>query len=86
MEKNFRNDLLKRSEVSFDFVSEGNPGDAKVNEEIVSKFKVDANNVVLKRVKSNFGRKIFSVEAFIYDSVEDKDKVEAKKKVKEAKK
>ena len=80
--KDFRNDLLKRRELVLEFVSQGNPGKSEVMKGIAGDLKVQEENVVLKNVHSNFGRNSFSVNVTVYDSVADKDKTEAKKKVK----
>lgn len=84
--KDFRNDLLKRKEVLFSVKAHSNPGVAKMQQDCANHFKTEAENVVIKKLLNNFGTKEFSVEAFIYDSVKDKENIEPKKKVKEAKK
>ena len=82
MEREFRNDLMKRKEVSFSLEAESNPGFAKIVEHCKNHFKVDADRVVVKSLFGNFGSKRFFANAFIYDSLEDKNSIEPKIKVK----
>ncbi len=77
-----RNDLLKRNEIKGIIKSNGNLGYENAMKTVVEKLKAAEENIVLKNVKSKFGRDTFLVEALIYDSVEDKEKIEPKKKEK----
>ena len=79
-----RNELLKRNEVKGIVTSNGNFGFENAMKTIIEKLKAAEENVVIKNVKSKFGRDTFLIEALIYDSVEDKVKIEPK--VKEKKK
>jgi len=80
--KDFRNELLKRREIHGILMSEKNPGLDIARREVAGKFKVGEENVALKFVKNNFGSNEFLIEAFVYDSVEDLLRVEPKKKEK----
>lgn len=82
--KEFLNKLLNRKEVNAVVKAETNPGFEKTRKELASQFGVNENVVVIKSVKGRFGSHYFSVDAFIYDSVEGKEKTEPKKKIKEA--
>ncbi len=84
MEKDFRNELLKRREVKFAVESEKNPGFEFVVKEIAEKFKTSEENVAVKSLKNNFGSNNFLVEAFVYDSLDDKNKIEPGPKVKKS--
>ncbi|MEK6844224.1 MAG: hypothetical protein AABX83_02240 [Nanoarchaeota archaeon] len=84
--KDFRNDLLKRKEVLFSVKANSNPGIAKMQQDCAHHFKTELDNVVIKGLRNNFGTKEFSVEAFVYDSVQDKIGIEPKKKIKGEKK
>ena len=77
--KDFRNEFLKRKEVSLVITSKENPGINGGTKAIAENFKVDENVIVVKAVRSRFGRDSFLIEAFIYDSVEDKNEVEPRK-------
>jgi len=75
---------LKRNEVKGIVSSVGNFGVGNAMKTVVEQMKAAEENVVIKNVKSKFGRDTFLIEALIYDSVEDKMKIEPK--VKEKKK
>ena len=85
MIKDFRNNLLKRKELLFSVEAASNPGFQKMLEQCASYFKVEADKVVVKKVWSNFESREFFIEAFIYDSVKDKEKTEPKLKPKKEK-
>lgn len=77
-----KNDLLKRKEITAFLESEKNPGIVSVVKEIAEKFKAQEEVVVIKSLKGKFGAHRFEIHAFIYDSVQDKEKIEPKKKEK----
>ena len=74
--KEFRNNLLKRKELIISIDAESNPGFEKVRQECVNYFSVAADNIVVKSIKGKFGRRNFVAEVFVYDSVENKNKIE----------
>ena len=78
----FKNDLLKRREVVFVIGSEANPGVAGANKAMVDRFKTSEENIAIKKIMSNFGKREFMIEAFVYNTKEDKEMVERKPKVK----
>ncbi len=78
----FRNDLLKRREVQFVLPSERNPGFEGSHKKLVEHLQVAPEHVVIKSVKNNFGLNEFLIEAFVYDSIEHKERFEPKAKVK----
>ncbi len=80
-----RNELLKRTEVQFVIQSDSNPGFENSKKAVAEKFRVSEDNIAVKFVKSNFGTHDFFVEAFVYDSPKDKERIEQKKKEKKAK-
>lgn len=82
--KDFKNVLLKRREILFVVESESNPGYEAVRKLLNEKVKAPEETVVIKFVKNNFGAHEFLVEAFVYESVEDKNNFEPR--VKEKKK
>jgi ribosomal protein S24E len=83
--KDFRNELLKRREIKIITEAEKNPGFAGALKMITEHFKVKEDVVVAREVKSKFGRDTFLIDAFIYDSSADKERVERKKKDKKSK-
>jgi ribosomal protein S24E len=82
--KDFRNELLKRNEVKLVFEYDSNPGYEKSKGIVSEHFKAAPEVIVVKNVKSKFGRDTFLLDAFIYDSKEDLESTEPK--VKEKKK
>ena len=71
----FKNDLLKRREVKAIVESPSNLGFQNSLSAITQQFKSKEDQVIIKAVKSKFGRKTFLIEAYIYDSVKDKESV-----------
>lgn len=82
--RDFRNDLLKRKEVTIMLHGDSNPGYEHAKKEIAQHFKINDEVLVIKTLKGNFGSKSFLVDALIYDNIADKDKIEPKPKVKKA--
>jgi len=80
--KEFQNTLLKRKEIEFVLEENGNPGFEKVIKLVADKYKVKADTIAIKFIKGRFGRNEFYVEAFIYDSANDKLSIEPKIKEK----
>ncbi|MCX8158794.1 MAG: 30S ribosomal protein S24e [Candidatus Pacearchaeota archaeon] len=80
--KDFKNDLLKRREVKVVIKESKNPGFERALKIIAEQFNANEENIVIKELKSKFGRDTFLIDAFIYDSVEDKNRIEPKKKEK----
>ena len=80
-----KNNLLKRKEVVVSCEYEGNPGFEKSGKDIAEKFKAKEEQVAVKKIGSSFGTNEFVIEAFIYDSAEDKNRIEPKKKEKKKK-
>jgi len=80
--KDTRNDLLKRREVQFSIEHETNPGTEHAKDHLAKNTKSEADQIAIKFLKNNFGTNEFLVEAFIYDSMEDRERIEPKPKVK----
>jgi ribosomal protein S24E len=80
--KDLKNDLLKRREIKLVMNAEKNPGMANASKLIAEHFKADESNIVVRELKSKFGRDTFLIDAFIYNSIEDKERIEPKKKLK----
>lgn len=80
--KDFRNPLLKRRELKLLIESGKNPGFQESLKQVAKQFKSNEENIVIRELKSKFGRNTFLVDAFIYDSVQDKERIEPKKKIK----
>lgn len=82
--KEFRNDLLKRGELKIVAKAEKNPGFAEATKIIANHFKVKEDVVAIKEIKSKFGRDTFLIDAFVYDSFQDLQRIEPKKKQKKS--
>lgn len=82
--KETKNGLLNRTEVKSIIISAKNPGFEEAKKMLVDKYKADEGAVVVKAVKGKFGRDTFLIDAFVYNSVKDKESVEPKPKVKKA--
>ncbi len=78
----FKNSLLKRKEIIFSVVEHSNPGFVKMQNLSAEHYKVGVENVVVKKLWNNFGNNEFFCEVFVYESTNDKDKVEPKIKIK----
>lgn len=80
--KDFRNDLLKRREVKVVITADKNPGMEGATKTMAEHFKACDDCIVIKTLKSKFGRDTFLIDAFIYDSAADKERIEPRKKEK----
>lgn len=78
----FRNELLKRREVKIVLQSDKNPGLEQSRKIVADALKSTNEVVVVKALNSRFGRDTFSIDAFVYDSLKDKEKIEPRLKVK----
>ncbi len=74
--KQEKNPLLEREEILIEIKADSTPSAEEVKK-IVGK---DENLVVVKKINSSFGKRVFTAEVFVYDSVEVKNRIEVKKK------
>ncbi|OIO81047.1 hypothetical protein AUJ84_01750 [Candidatus Pacearchaeota archaeon CG1_02_32_132] len=82
IKKDFKNTLLKRREVVLEIDSSQNPGKEGAKNAIVDKLKANLDLIAIKKISGFFGSDKFMIEAFIYESKEDLEKTEPKKKEK----
>ena len=82
IQEEFRNELLKRIEIRGVVSSDGNLGKVNALKAVVEAMKVSEEQVLLRSLKNNFGTNEFWIEAFVYDSLEDKKRVGPRQKVK----
>lgn len=80
--RDLKNELMRRYEVKLVVKADKNPGMKEAARMISEKFKAPQDAIAIKELKSKFGRDTFLIDAFIYKSKEDKEKMEPKKKVK----
>jgi len=71
-----RNDLFKRNEIKAELEAEKNPGFDEVRKMISEKIKKSEDSVDVYGIKGGFGSNNFIINAYVYDSKEDKDKAE----------
>ena len=74
------NHLFKRREIKASLQSEITPSRSHILELLSRKFETPKEAIKIKAIKGNFGVRNFSVEANIYDSIEEKNAVELMKK------
>ncbi len=80
--KDFRNELLKRREIVVQKKYISNPGFVTAKKDIAECFKASEDCIVIRNVLGNFGSDVFNIDARIYDSLENLQKVEPKPKMK----
>lgn len=82
-----KNNLFKRTEVSAEISNKVTPSKDEVQKLLSEKFSVPEDGIKVKTIVGQFGSEVFKIEANIYNSKEDKEKVEHKtKQEKEAEK
>ena len=83
LKHDFKNNLLKRREVTFVIEANSNPGLAEAQKVLIQEMNTPEDTIVIKSLKNNYGSKEFIVDAFIYDSKTQKDLIEPKTKIKQ---
>jgi len=78
--ENNSNTLFNRKEVKVEVESSSTPGREEATNAIAHEFKVIADAVKIMGIQGIFGTSVFKIRANVYDSKEDKDAVELKKK------
>ena len=87
LKKNFRNELFNRQEIMFDVESDKTPNFPEMKNKIAEEFSKPEENINVFNIKGNFGKKVFSIHAYVYDSKNDLDKaVQKTKKQRDAEK
>ena len=79
-----QNPLLKRKEVKVIIKAEKNPSMQEAGKTVSEKFKVEEEKIVIKQIKSKFGRDTFLITANIYVNKEDKEEIESTGKKKKS--
>lgn len=74
------NALFGRKEIKGTVNAEKTPSRQEILRLIREKFSVPEINIKIKKIVGRFGSREFKVEANIYDSAEEKEKLEIKKK------
>lgn len=76
---------MKRQEVKVIVESQNNPGINSALKMISEQYKSKEELIAIKALRSKFGRDTFLIDALIYDSLEGRNMIEPKPKVKKAK-
>ena len=76
------NPLMKRKEISLEVAKETSFTKAEAEQLISEKFSAPVEKIAIKRIMGNFGTKSYKITANIYNSKENKDKIEPKVKPK----
>lgn len=74
------NKLFNRKEIKFNIEAEITPNHVEVEKFISEKFSVQSEVIKIRGIHGRFGSKIFTITANIYESIENKEDVEPKKK------
>lgn len=85
--KSEKNPFLNREEITIELTAKVTPK----KDEVVSAIGKDKDLTVVKKIHTNFGKQNFVAQAVVYDSPEDKEKIEVipkkiKKKIEAEKK
>jgi ribosomal protein S24E len=73
VDKDFKNELMKRREVSLVVESSKNPTYPEALKIVADHFKGNEENVMVENVRGKFGRSTFLIKASIYDTKELKE-------------
>jgi ribosomal protein S24E len=82
----FRNELLKRRELSLSLNFESNPGFDNAKKIVAEEFKSVESLIVVTNVLSKYGSDLFQVKAYVYDTDAARKKILHNKEVKDSKK
>lgn len=77
-----QNKFLNRKELKVLVEAEKVPNKEEAKKLIAKKENKPEENTIIERIKGKFGRKTFLITAKIYDTKEDKEKIERKKETK----
>lgn len=79
------NALFRRKEVLLEVENNSTPNVSDAEKFVSEKFSTTPEKVKVKKIHSKFGSNKFDVLAFVYDSEEDKNRIEPKIKEKKKK-
>ncbi len=73
------NPLLDREEITFElhYDGESTPARLAVQSKLAALLNADAERTIIRKIEGKFGRQVSTGHAYIYPSVEIRDKVEA---------
>lgn len=85
-QKNIKNQLMKRQEISFIVKSEKNPGFSDMKKKISEETNKPEENIDVYGVQGKFGRDTFLIKAFVYETKADLDAIKILSKTKKQRK
>ena len=73
------NPLLDREEITFElhYDGESTPSRLSVQSKLAAIVNADAERTIIRKIKGKFGRQISIGQAYVYESIEIKNRVEA---------
>ena len=74
IKSDIRNELLKRNEIILEIESDSNPSFVDMKKKFSEEFKKPEEQIDVYNIKGKFGRKIFVIKGYVYDSKEDYEK------------
>ena len=77
-EKDTRNELFKRQEISFELEADKNPSFSEIRSKIAEQTGKPEESIDVLNINGNFGSNIFNIDAYVYDSKEDLEKAQQK--------
>ena len=77
--KQKENPLFNRKEIELSVEAEATPSNSEIEKFISEKFSAPVENIKIKKILGRFGSKIFKIIVNIYNSKQDKEKIELKK-------
>ncbi len=80
-----KNALFGRNEIEISLETETSPSHEEVQKLVSEKISSPIENFAIKKIENRFGSNNFKVKVFVYDSEEQKNKIEPKVKVKKQK-
>lgn len=87
IQKESKNELFKRQEVSLILESDKNPNFSDVKKKLSEKFSKPEEAIDVYNIKGKFGRNTFLIKAYVYDSKEALNKaIQKTKKQRDAEK
>ena len=75
------NPLFNRREFQFEVQAKITPSRTEVGKSISKKLSTNLENIEIKKIEGKFGSNSFGVNAFVYDSKEDRMSTESKPKL-----
>ena len=75
-----QNPLFDRKEIKAEIEAEITPSREDILKMLSEKFSTKQENIKIKSILGKFGSRIFTIQANIYNSKQEKDKMEIKKK------